>query len=276
MGEGDGMTDQLDSVLGSLYDFGDDFVSRKKKTKKVTESSQKQDHSATETQVVAGSDDQPVQPTVGSKCKKKNAALFFKSLKDELQSQTKPTEALTQDASGDSASKQGEGSVEVVTFISHREKKKKAKLQAEEGKTAETMLETKEGEEKATFNFEKARLEVHKFGITGYKKEKQRTFEQERAIMLGARPPKKEYVNYKVYQEKVKEKRKTQQEEVITDNKEKSTKKRRKQGQGEKKAKKAKSSGSIIPTGQVGKFRNGALILSGLDIKKIKQSKVIK
>ncbi len=36
-----------------------------------------------------------------------------------------------------------------------------------------------------------ARLEVHRFGITGYKKEQQRVFEQDRAIMLGARVRKK-------------------------------------------------------------------------------------
>lgn len=32
-----------------------------------------------------------------------------------------------------------------------------------------------------------ARLEVHRFGITGYKKEQQRVFEKDRAVMLGAR-----------------------------------------------------------------------------------------
>lgn len=32
-----------------------------------------------------------------------------------------------------------------------------------------------------------ARLEVHRFGITGFKKEQQRVFEQDRAVMLGAR-----------------------------------------------------------------------------------------
>ena len=37
------------------------------------------------------------------------------------------------------------------------------------------------------FNLEKARLEVHRFGITGYGKGKERVLEQERAIMLGAR-----------------------------------------------------------------------------------------
>lgn len=57
------------------------------------------------------------------------------------------------------------------------------------------------------FNLEKARLEVHRFGITGYGKGKERILEQERAIMLGAKPPKKSYVNYKVLQEQIKEKR---------------------------------------------------------------------
>jgi hypothetical protein len=32
-----------------------------------------------------------------------------------------------------------------------------------------------------------ARLEVHRFGITGYGKGKERVLEQERAIMLGAK-----------------------------------------------------------------------------------------
>ncbi|EPY81949.1 hypothetical protein CB1_000692021 [Camelus ferus] len=37
------------------------------------------------------------------------------------------------------------------------------------------------------FNLEKARLEVHRLGITGYGKGKERVLEQERAIMLGAK-----------------------------------------------------------------------------------------
>lgn len=90
-----------------------------------------------------------------------------------------------------------------------------------------------------------ARLEVHRFGITGYGKGKERVLERERAVMLGAQvrgraaccpqtghgkpgqgtvghvckmkitmcvpflsfqPPKKSYVNYKVLQEQIKEK----------------------------------------------------------------------
>ncbi|KAK2086060.1 hypothetical protein P7K49_035485 [Saguinus oedipus] len=63
------------------------------------------------------------------------------------------------------------------------------------------------------FNLEKARLEVHRFGIMGYGKGKERILEQERAIMLGAKPPKKSYVNYKVLQEQIKEKKAAKEEE---------------------------------------------------------------
>ncbi|EMP25141.1 hypothetical protein UY3_17822 [Chelonia mydas] len=63
------------------------------------------------------------------------------------------------------------------------------------------------------FNLEKARLEVHRFGITGYEKKEQRILEQERAIMLGAKPPKKEYLNYKIYQQKIKEKKTVKKED---------------------------------------------------------------
>lgn len=101
-----------------------------------------------------------------------------------------------------------------------------------------------------------ARLEVHRFGITGYGKGKERVLEQERAIMLGAKvssclcfppqtgygkgapraagqgtlgnfcniesndlcplwfqPPKNSYVNYKVLQEQIKEKKAAKEEE---------------------------------------------------------------
>ncbi|KAG7244132.1 hypothetical protein CRUP_032441, partial [Coryphaenoides rupestris] len=59
-----------------------------------------------------------------------------------------------------------------------------------------------------------ARLEVHRFGIRGYRKETQRSFEQERAIMLGAKPPKRQYVNYKTLQQDLQDKKKKAKEEV--------------------------------------------------------------
>uniref|UniRef100_A0A672NN54 Uncharacterized protein n=1 Tax=Sinocyclocheilus grahami TaxID=75366 RepID=A0A672NN54_SINGR len=63
---------------------------------------------------------------------------------------------------------------------------------------------------------------VHKFGLSGYQKQQQRVFEQDRAIMLGARAPKKQYVNYKVYQQMIKEQKMKAKEEA------KSVKKHRK------------------------------------------------
>ncbi|XP_023779630.1 uncharacterized protein C1orf131 homolog [Cyanistes caeruleus] len=127
------------------------------------------------------------------------------------------------------------------------------------------------------FNFEKARLEVHKFGITGYKKQEQRAWERERAIMLGAKPPKKACVNYRTYQEKLKEKKAAKDANKEKEHKGDSLKKKKKQKeQKERKAKRKKSVPSIWPAGQVGKFRNGTLILQSRDIKKIKSSKVSK
>ncbi|XP_068039104.1 uncharacterized protein C1orf131 homolog [Anomalospiza imberbis] len=79
------------------------------------------------------------------------------------------------------------------------------------------------------FNFEKARLEVHKFGITGYKKQEQRVWEQERAIMLGAKPPKKVHVNYRTYQEKLKEKKAVKDADKEKEHKGDSVKKKKKQ-----------------------------------------------
>uniref|UniRef100_A0A3B3ZJ79 Uncharacterized protein n=1 Tax=Periophthalmus magnuspinnatus TaxID=409849 RepID=A0A3B3ZJ79_9GOBI len=110
----------------------------------------------------------------------------------------------------------------------------------------------------------KARLEVHRFGITGYHKEQQRVFEQDRAIMLGARPPKKQYVNYKILQQQIKEKRLKDKEEVDPVRPMELTL--------DKKKPSTSGSGSG-PSGQVGRFKNGMLILSSKEIQKIKGTK---
>ncbi|KAM8809804.1 40S small subunit processome assembly factor 1 [Eudromia elegans] len=129
---------------------------------------------------------------------------------------------------------------------------------------------------KNEFDFEKARLEVHRFGITGYEKQEQRVLERERAIMLGAKPPKREHVNYKTYQQKMREKRTMTDDDNGKEHKGGSLKKKKKKEQKERMTKKKKSVPSIWPAGQVGKFRDGTLILHSSDIKKIKSSKVIK
>lgn len=128
------------------------------------------------------------------------------------------------------------------------------------------------------FNLEKARLEVHRFGITGYGKGKERVLEQERAIMLGAKPPKNSYVNYKVFQEQIKGKRAAKEEEQRMAQDTDIFKKKKRKGQEDRKLKKKKSAPILSSgqSGQVGKFKNGTLILSQVDIKKINSSRVAK
>ncbi|KTF81592.1 hypothetical protein cypCar_00029528 [Cyprinus carpio] len=111
---------------------------------------------------------------------------------------------------------------------------------------------------------EKARFEVHKFGLSGYQKQQQRAFEQDRAIMLGARPPKKQYVNYKMYQQMIKEQKMKAKEEAKSE----TQKKRRKEGKPRTEKSKSSSSGEL--GGQVGRFKNGMLVLSSKDIQKLK------
>ncbi|XP_043536748.1 uncharacterized protein C1orf131 homolog isoform X2 [Chiloscyllium plagiosum] len=72
------------------------------------------------------------------------------------------------------------------------------------------------------------------------------------------RPPKREYINYKKYQEMMKDKAtaKNMNAKSIF-------------SRGKKEERRSKKS-EIVPTGQVGRFKNGALILSDSDIKRIK------
>ncbi|KAF8794207.1 uncharacterized protein C1orf131 homolog isoform X2 [Argiope bruennichi] len=57
------------------------------------------------------------------------------------------------------------------------------------------------------FNIKRARYEVMRFGLSGFDKEKQKRDKISMAIRLGAKPPKKEYVNYKqLIEQKKKEK----------------------------------------------------------------------
>uniref|UniRef100_A0A8C6X9W4 Chromosome 1 open reading frame 131 n=1 Tax=Naja naja TaxID=35670 RepID=A0A8C6X9W4_NAJNA len=162
--------------------------------------------------------------------------------------------------------------VEVVTFLGRHTKKKakleipgsddlKAKMDAEE-----LCMDTQE------FRLEKARLEVHRLGITGFTKKEQRVLEQERAVRLGAKPLKKEYVNYKILQEQIKGKQAAKKRENMMENKSDSLKRRKKRGHEERKSKKTTKQ-NILPTGRLGKFKNGTLILQRCDIRKIKASK---
>lgn len=237
-GEEDGDSLFLEEVLDKLYDFGNGPPSKKmlksqKKKKRKRFEAEEEEFSA-----------------VGDACSDSEDCRAQQNA-DRAQQTGPAIQQVNQ--------------VEVVTFQDPT-KKLKTKQKPTPDKTPIT--EKKEGGQVEELNLEKARLEIHRFGITGYKKEQQRVFEQDRAIMLGARPPKKEYVNYKVLQHQIKEKNKKVKEEVHTDFK----KKKKQNNKRDKNKKKLPSGSGSAPSGQVGRFKNGMLILSSKEIQKIKSS----
>ncbi|XP_054249211.1 uncharacterized protein C1orf131 homolog [Indicator indicator] len=248
---------RLEAVLGALYDLGEESRVR---------------DGAKDREVIAG--EAPAekslgpQPAAGSgggaASGRRGARDFFGELRAELDaaSATTPQPSAAPPA------------VEVVVFRGRKRKTRPNPSAGPGGASSTRSVDEGKNANEQEFNFEKARLEVHKFGITGYKKQDQRIWEQERAIMLGAKPPKKEHVNYKTYQEKMKEKKTMEDDDKRKEHKGDSLKKKKKEQ--ERKFKRKKSVPSIWPAGQVGKFRDGTLILQSNDIKKIKSSKVIK
>ncbi|CAM4549389.1 unnamed protein product [Caretta caretta] len=256
----------LDAVLGSLYDLGEEPLVKNEKKKiqnKNVESKMGSEPSRTAMENRAACPDSAIPG------KRKSASSFFEKLKNEMHHNSVDSKRSTPETSGSNAvspepTQQGKTTeVEVVTFHG-RNKKKKPKVELTQDSVSKTKMAIPEknvaGQE---FNLEKARLEVHRFGITGYEKKEQRILEQERAIMLGAKPPKKEYLNYKIYQQKIKEKKTVKKEDHSMEYKSDSIKKKKKKGQEQRKSKKKNSAASILPTGQVGKFTNGTLVLRG-------------
>ncbi|XP_042562738.1 uncharacterized protein C1orf131 homolog [Clupea harengus] len=250
----------LDQVLNQIYDFGDG--TEKRKTKKSQKKKKKRTH---EEEIEEPSNiDSPTNSGIND-LEDSDESLFTKNSVwiDSTQIESSP-----------SATKHS--NVKVVVFEDPLKKNKtKPKIEMAEEKhvTLQPPItkKRKKTEEEDDFSIEKARLEVHRFGITGYKKDQQRIFEQDRAIMLGARPPKKEYVNYKQYQQIVKEKKEKEVEEAKLD-----TSKKKKKG-GKSWDKKPKSSSNAEPSGQIGRFKGGVLVLNSKQIQamngKIKNSK---
>ncbi|XP_062066590.1 uncharacterized protein C1orf131 homolog [Lepus europaeus] len=269
----------LDTLLQNLYDFGETEETEQKKIRKKREN-KKKDGSSVASLVVEKA------PLPGSllRSQKKNASSFFEELREELHCAPAVTSPdvpsgpeVPAAALSSSPTKKTRDRVEVVEFHS-RHKKRKLK-QAQDGSTKAKTSVLEKDVDVQEFNLEKARLEVHRFGITGYGKGTERVLEQERAIMLGAKPPKNTYVNYKVLQEQIKEKQAAKEKEKKMAQDTDIFKKKKKKGQEERKSKKKKSAPSILSSGragQVGKFKNGTLILSPSDIKKINSSRVAK
>ncbi|XP_041324407.1 uncharacterized protein C1orf131 homolog [Pyrgilauda ruficollis] len=251
---------RLEAVLGTLYDLGEKpggawRAAEDGETRAVPPSAEEEEEEEEERR-------EP-QPAAGGR---RGARGFFGELRAELS------------AAGTAAPPPAAPpAVEVVVFRGRKRKERQGPSVAPAGGAQTQIVNEEKNAVREEFNFEKARLEVHKFGITGYKKQEQRVWEQERAIMLGAKPPKKAHVNYRTYQEKLKEKKTVKDADKEKEHKGDSIKKKKKKHkEQERKAKRKKSVPSIWPAGQVGKFRNGTLILQSCDIKKIKSSKVSK
>ncbi|KAF4092073.1 hypothetical protein AMELA_G00016800 [Ameiurus melas] len=225
--------DFLDQVLNQLYDFGDgpDDKRSKKALKKRKHPTQED-----EEDVPAQEDDSdPIDERVSASTSADSETLERKTPR-----------------------------VEIVTFQDPL--KKNTLKRAAEPDTRPAEGKEKKKTEPDVLSMEKARLDVHRFGITGFQKQQQRVFEQDRAIMLGARPPKKDYVNYKAYQQMIKERKSKEKEEEAKPDAQKTKKK----WSGKQKNVKRKSAPSgADPTGHVGRFKNGMLVLSSQDIQKL-------
>ncbi|XP_056437333.1 uncharacterized protein C1orf131 homolog [Gadus chalcogrammus] len=246
----------LDQVLNNLYDFGDGMKSGKKQKKK----QRKRPLEAEEEEAVVSKE------VCGDATDTKTQNIAVK----HSQEKTKHTATVHPGPPRKQMPK-----VEVVTF---EDPLKKPRVQQKPTPDIKIVPNVKEKEESnkddpEELTFEKARLEVHRFGIRGYKKEQQRSFEQERAIMLGARPPKKQYVNYKALQQELQDKKKAAQEEVQPDQGKKKKKKNSKPGDRDKKKKKKTETpsvfGSSAGSASMGRFKGGMLRISSKEIEKI-------
>ncbi|XP_063163347.1 uncharacterized protein C1orf131 homolog [Candoia aspera] len=265
----------LDTVLGSLYDFGESSPDECKKKRN------KKRHSQWITATAVNPTVSLVNPEHGipSSGKRKSVSSFFDNLKEELAGVSQK-KCVSGSSSPDplpfkSGQEEKATQIEVVKFHG-RHRKKKAKVEIPGGDDTKAKMAAEETcMDSQEFNLEKARLEVHRLGITGFTKKEQRVLEQERAIMLGAKPLKKEYVNYKILQEQIKEKQAAKKKENMAENKSDSLKRRKKRGHEDRKSKKTTKQ-NILPTGRMGKFKNGTLILHSCDIRKIKSSKLSK
>ncbi|XP_007936680.1 uncharacterized protein C1orf131 homolog [Orycteropus afer afer] len=268
----------LDTLLQNFYDFGDEEGETKQRRIKKKGEGKKRGLRST---AVLAEEPAPL-PSSLVRGQRKTASSFFKELREELHcaavtSTGFPSEPEVIAATSPSSLKNNRELVEVVEFHSRR-KKRKLKPGQEENTKAQTSTLEKDVDIQE-FNLEKARLEVHRFGITGYGKGKERVLEQERAIMLGAKPPKNTYVNYKVLLEQIKEKKAAKEEEKRMVQDTDIFKKKKRRGQEDRKSQKKKLAPSILSSGrvgQVGKFKNGTLILSPIDIKKVNSSRVAK
>ncbi|XP_027451728.1 uncharacterized protein C1orf131 homolog isoform X2 [Zalophus californianus] len=238
----------LDALLRNLYDFGEaEDEAEQKSIRKRVENKKR----GAGTPVAVATEPAPL-PGSSVRGQRKSASSFFKGLREELQ--CAPAVSPTGSPSGPgvpsaavfpSTLKNNREPVEVIEFHSGN-KKRKEKLGEDEDTQTKTSIPEKDVD-RQEFNLEK--------------------------------PPKNSYVNYKVLQEQIKEKKAAKEEEKRTAQDTDIFKKKKRRGQEDRKSKKKKSAPGILSSGrigQVGRFKNGTLILSQVDIKKINSSRVAK
>ncbi|ESO83871.1 hypothetical protein LOTGIDRAFT_236383 [Lottia gigantea] len=139
--------------------------------------------------------------------------------------------------------------------------RKKAKTKPKE---SEKQDEKPEQDEHPIFDMDEAKFEVRKLGITGFEENKQEDSIVDLLVSLGAKPPKKKYVNYKEFQ-------KQRKEEIIKDKEKKEMDRklglRVKKGGFVKKSKKDINDISIRD-GQIGRYEHGTQYIKKRDIRR--------
>ncbi|XP_026865296.2 uncharacterized protein C1orf131 homolog isoform X2 [Electrophorus electricus] len=235
--EGDVDREFLDRVLNQLYDFGEGRHSKRSKKK----SDKRRKRRGEEEEDEEEEEEELNEKIGGVKADSSGATVVIDDSSHESQN---PVPARQ------------ESDVEIVTFLDPLKKNKPAKPETNPPEVKDHRKNPHEA-----LSIEKARLDVHRFGLAGFQKPQQRVFEQERAIMLGARPPKKEYVNYRVYQNTIKEKKAKDAEERA---------RRTKKKAGKRKADGCRAAPSgREPAGLLGRFKGGVLLLNRGDIQKV-------
>ncbi|XP_078451939.1 40S small subunit processome assembly factor 1 isoform X1 [Lampetra fluviatilis] len=170
-----------------------------------------------------------------------------------------------------SQAKTGGKAIQLVVYEDPRKRKRqKEKPQvAKENGTNQTaeVANVPSSDQETGFSIEKARLEVHKFGLTGYSRERQRECERARAIRLGAKPPKPEYINYKELLNR-KRQQKEEAEKRHREEAESGVFNKKKKGRRHVESKRGWHD-DLGVEGMPGRFRGGALLLSKEDIRRI-------
>ncbi|CAF5032100.1 unnamed protein product, partial [Rotaria magnacalcarata] len=159
-------------------------------------------------------------------------------------------------------------SVETIVFQDRRKKKKIGT------KPDSSPLKIQQ-EENVEFDLEKARFDVHKFGIKGFEKSKYEDARVALAVSLGAKPPKRKFINYRELLEqnrakKTKVKEEEENARLLGDIFNKNPNNKKKFDRQPKRKRIGEGDVGSMRFSSVGKFTGGVLKLSDRDISRVK------